>query len=105
MNKSNAKSVKLQIENARIAAFDATKSFITGLHEVAEESAELSRLENLPQGVRAALSRLDQMVRNEMNNINDIITRVTPNAHAKRNVYLLPSEPHRELTDDSSRHS
>lgn len=98
-SKNTANSVRLQIENARNSAIDATKSFATGIETTAAEAAELSRLENLPPAVRTALSRLDQMIRNELNNINDIINRNTPNA-VKRNVYLLSHEPQRQPASD-----
>lgn len=75
MNKSAAKTVKGLIETAKVGAFDATITFVTDLAVTATEAQALSMLDNLPPTVRAALSKLDQVIRNEIDTIQSSLTR------------------------------
>lgn len=87
-----SQTVASLLENARLASLDATGTFLNDLEKFAAEAANLSRLDVLPVVVRASLSRLDQLIRNEIGNINSYTARNTQKHEPREpsRIHLLP---------------
>lgn len=97
----NALGIQSLMRDARAQSLDATFALLDELEKLAVEAADLSSLDVLPEKVRVSLSRLDQVIRNEIENINGITQR-TPAPHDPQHpgdqpgLHVVATNPHRD---------